>query len=465
MKKTNKIFSVILALALVFAMAIPAFAAGDGKITITNAVKDQTYTIYKMFDFVPVTGGDAESEQGFYTIAEGSPWEAFIAEGGAGAAYLAKDASNGTIVWVGDNTDARKAELAKLAVAYAKANSNITSVSQKATADGMVEFTGLDLGYYAIDSSLGAICGLSNTNKEYELHEKNEGPTLEKKIVEGDDLVDANNVAIGDTVTYQAKIKIGKGLKGYVMHDNMSAGLEYTGVTSVTVDGAPVAEANYTVKTADLCADCDFEIAFDDAYTATIGGKEIIVTYTAELTDAAVVGSTGNPNTAKLEYINETTTEYTPEDIVITYTTKLVVDKVDGEGKPLTGAEFTLTDANNNKYTATVSEDGTVFTWTGLKEGTYTLEETKVPAGYNKAENVTIEIECTEPDEVKSAADTATWVDSSNGIYETTVKNLTGSLLPETGGIGTTIFYIVGALLVVGAAVLLISKKRMACEA
>ena len=463
MKKTSKIFSVVLALVFVFAMAMPAFAANDGKITITNAVDGQDYTIYQMLNFAP-TAGDAT--KGVYTIVTG--WEEFF-NGDTAKAYF--DVTDGKVTLkTGATIDAA---LARAAVDYAKAKS-IAGTTKKAEGKTVV-FDGLNLGYFAVDTSLGAICSLTNTNSTATTIEKNEGPSIDKKIVENGNLVDANNVNIGDTITYQSKIHVGTGLNGYVMHDKMSAGLDYQAVTSVKIGGVEVDKANYTVKTTELAdADCTFEIVFNDTFIAANAEKDIVVTYTAKLNTNAVIGETGNPNTVKLTYTNETVTQSTPDDIVITYTTKLTVNKVNDEGTALKGAGFTLYDVNDNPVGNELKgDDMTTFVWTGLKEGTYTIRETTVPAGYNKAEDLTIVITCTEPETVSATTDKATWttdketdvVSVTGGLLETTIKNTTGALLPETGGIGTTIFYILGGLLVVGAAIVLITRKRSSVEA
>ena len=469
MKKTSKIFSVILALTLVFAMAIPAFAAdvADGKITVNNAVDGQAYSIYKMFSFA-----SAGENEGVYTV--DSDWQAFV--DGAGASYV--KVQNGTVEWIGGDSAESKAAFAKAALAYAE-EKNLTATATEVATGTTVEFTNLALGYYLVDSSLGSLCALDTTNKTATVDEKNDVPTLVKKIVEGEARVDANNVAIGDTVNYEVKIAAKAGAENYVMHDRMSAGLDLV-ADSIAVAGLTKG-TDYTVKTADFADDCDFEIEFSKTYLDSLkADTEIVVTYSATLNSNAVVGTTGNPNTAWLEYGNEIDVDgdgtpdeekpETPEDIVITYTTELVVDKTDGKN-PLAGAQFTLKDAAGKTYAAVVSEDGTKFTWTGLKEGTYTLSETVVPTGYNKADDITVEITCTEPETVDAETNTATWTDDhddvaeANGKFSTIVVNSTGSLLPSTGGIGTTIFYIVGALLVVGAVVLLITKKKTSVEA
>lgn len=468
MKQTKKIFSIVLAIALVCAMAIPAFAAGDGKITITNAVDEHTYTAYKMLNFTPVAG---ETDKGVYTIAEG--WENFFTTG-AGKGYFDISA-DGKVTLKADKT-AVDADLAKAAVAYAKDNKVAVAASETATGS-TVEFTDLDLGYYAVDTSVGTICSLTNTDSEETLVEKNSTPALEKKIVEGG-LVDTNTVAIGDTVTYQAKITVGKGAENYVMHDEMSDGLTYDKVVSVQVgDAVAAAGTDYLVKTSELeHTDCDFEIVFSNDYIETLAeNDEIIVTYTAVLNEGAVVGSTGNPNEAWLEYGEESSVSTTP-DIVITYTTSLTVNKTDKDGAPLAGAGFTLYKKNADgeyvKYGEEIT-DVTTFEWKGLDEGDYKIEETKVPAGYNKAADIEFKISAELVETVTTGEETATWEDKNeddevtvtDGAYTTSIKNLTGGLLPETGGMGTTMFYMVGAMMVAAAVVLLVSKKRMAFEA
>lgn len=459
MKKAQKIFGVVLALVMCFAMSIPAFAADTGSITISNAVEGEDYAAYKMFDFTPTEDGSS----GLYTIADG--WANFVT--GDGAAY----------VEVADNTVKAKenvdmAAFAKAALAYAEANSIAPAASATAETENVV-FDGLALGYYVVDSSVGALCALTNTNSNATLIEKNSTPSLEKKILEDGATVDANNVAIGDTVTYQATIVVGKGAQNYVMHDKMDAGLTYTGVTSVTVNNVAVDAANYEVVT-DVTDDCTFEVVFEDAYVGALDENTVItVTYTATLNENAVVGSTGNPNDAWLTYGDDNSTV---KDTVITYTTKLTVNKTDDKNTPLEGAGFTLykKDASGTYVavgTELKGEGMTTFVWNGLEAGDYKLVETTVPEGYNKANDIEFTITCTEPETVAAATDTATWsssksvVTTAGAVFATTVVNSTGELLPETGGTGTTIFYIVGGLLVAGAVIILITRKRMAAEA
>lgn len=459
----KKFFAVLMALVLVLSMGTVALAAGEtGKITINNAVKGETYTVYKMLNFAPTA--DASGDKGIYTIADG--WEAFFTTG-AGKTYF-EIADNGSVT----KTNDPDAELAAAAVAYGKTATGGFSESKDAEGTS-VEFAGLSLGYYAVDTSVGAICSLTNTNSEETLIEKNSTPTLEKKIVEGDKLVDANNVAIGDNVDYQITVTVGEGLTDYVVKDTMSDGLTYNKDAKVYVDGKEVTTGFTVATTAN-----GFTVTFDNDYIATLEkSEEIVIKFSAKLNNGATVGSTGNPNTAVLEYKNESEVETTPVDTVITYTTKLVIDKIDGDTKvPLKGAGFTLYKKNAEGAYVVVKEiaagETTEFIWTGLSEGDYKLSETTTPAGYNTIKDIEFTITCAEPETVAAATDKAAWSDDSDVISDTTegtfegeIENKTGSLLPETGGIGTTIFYVVGLALMLGAAILLITKKRMTAKA
>lgn len=467
----KKLFAVLVALTLVLSMGTIALAADGtaptGTITIENAVKDYDYTVYKMLNFVP---SNEAGDKGIYTIADG--WDSFI-KGTVGSQYFDVDA-NGTVT--------KKAEpdanLAREAVDFAKTIPAGTGFKDTKKAEATtVVFENLALGYYAVDTTVGAICSLTNTNSDEKLIEKNELPTLEKKIVEGEALVDANNAAINGTVDYQIKITIGKGLTDYVVRDTMSAGLTYKGDAKaylVDANGSltEIAEGNYTVTTTAN----GFDVAFKTEYTNTVEGATIVIKFSATLDTDAVIGSTGNPNTAKLDYKNENEVVSTPDDTVITYTTKLTIDKfetVDGKKIPLKGADFTLYKGDEVIGNKTIT-DGTKFEWTGLEAGVYTLKETTVPTGYNKAKDITFEIKCDVPEVVDAATNLADWTVTGDGVTETIVdavemdifegeiENKTGTLLPETGGIGTTIFYIVGITLMLGAAIVLISKKRMA---
>ena len=457
----KKFFAVLMALVLVLSMGTVALAAGEtGKITINNAVKGETYTVYKMLNFAPTA--DASGDKGIYTIADG--WEAFFTTG-AGKTYF-EIADNGSVT----KTKDPDAELAAAAVAYGKTATGGFSESKDAEGTS-VEFAGLSLGYYAVDTSVGAICSLTNTNSEETLIEKNSTPTLEKKIVEGDKLVDANNVAIGDNVDYQITVTVGEGLTDYVVKDTMSDGLTYNKDAKVYVDGKEVTTGFTVATTAN-----GFTVTFDNDYIATLEkSEEIVIKFSANLNNGATVGSTGNPNTAVLEYKNESEVETTPEDTVITYTTELVIDKIDGDTQlSLGGAGFTLykdSVADENKIGDELTT-GSTFTWTGLEAGKYILVESTVPAGYNGIKDIEFTITCTEPREVDSADDEAEWSTTSTKIsavdastFYGKIENNTGSLLPETGGIGTTIFYVVGLALMLGAAILLITKKRMTAKA
>lgn len=462
MKKTNKIFSVILALALVFAMAIPAFAAGEGKITITNAVKDQTYTIYKMLSFEPGQTADT----GVYKVAAG--WEAFFAEGGKGLTYFDVSATDGTVT-LKDGADV--AALAKDAIAYATAEGSTATAAGTDTADanGPLVFENLELGYYAVDTTLGTICSLDTTNKEAEITEKNTEPTITKEVQEDSDSSwgAKNDAEIGDTVNFRTTVAAKAGATKYIVHDKMEAGLTLKADT-IAIEDLTVGD-DYTVST--TCADgCTFEITFTQDYLDTItADTDIVITYSAVLNDKAEIVTDTNDNTTWLVYGDNATS--TEEATTKTLTYYFNLTKIDENDNTLDGAEFTLSNADGvmsfveieGGYRVATAEDTDTTTKIvagavvikGLDADTYTLTETKAPAGYNLLDKA-IDVKVT----AANVGETVTFTPADQEVV-----NKTGTLLPETGGMGTTILYIVGAILVVGAVVLLVSKKRMSAEA
>jgi len=216
-------------------------------------------------------------------------------------------------------------------------------------------------------------------------------------------------------------------------------------------------------------------------------GDSIVVSYTATLNENANTGTTGNKNTAKLTYTENNTPKDTPEDTVIVFTFNGIVNKVDPEGKPLTGAEFELVKVEDDgtksePITVTLNDEKTSFTFAGLKAGKYILTETKAPEGYNKLEKpiyfvieygttnddvpVLNKLEAYQTDEnwkkVESNA-TAEFVGNLNpddANVSTNVVNGEGIVLPDTGGIGTTIFTIGGCAIMILAAALYFASRR-----
>ncbi|MBQ3135933.1 MAG: SpaH/EbpB family LPXTG-anchored major pilin [Clostridia bacterium] len=479
----KKLFAVLLALTLVLSMGTIALAADTGTITIDNALSGAKYNIYKILDFAPVEGS---TTQGRYTVV--AEWDDFLA--GEGAAYLKTNAETGTIEWNGEETDARKAELAKAAVAYAKEKGIAATATKTAANDGDVTFTDVPLGYYAIDTSLGTICALTNVDNTFNAHEKNEKPDIDKFVQEDSEMTNAdegwgkvNDADIDQVVNYKSTITVGVGATNYVMHDTMEAGLTFNNDVVVKLaDGTAVDAKNYTVVYPATDGHT-FDVTFKNDFIASlVKGTQFTVYYSATLNENANIVTDGNDNTVYLSYGEDSTWE-TAEHKTTTYTWKMDVLKytMDGENKvSLAGAKFQLLGADNKAIkfsevtgaalpTYKVDADGAIDTITtdangkfelvGLDEGSYKLHETEAPAGYNKlAADIDVIITST----YDEAALTATYEINDEAPATIEVENKTGSLLPETGGIGTTIFYVVGIVMMLGAGIVLISKKRMA---
>ena len=454
MKKTfKKLFAALLAAALVLAMAVPAFAetnATKGSITIDGTVSGETYTIYRMFK---LDSYNAESNTYSYTVE--SAWENFF-KTGAGRNYITLDGQNHPTWTAADENDSTTvAAFAKAALDWAKVK-GITGTAETATGD-TVNFSGLDLGYYLVDSSLGALCGLNTTNPNATIKEKNEKPEIKKEVqTSTGDWGDKNNAK--------------NGAQTYTVTDTMSTGLTFnSGSLKVAANGTTAAASDYTLTPTEN----GFTLELHESYVSNLTkGTIIMVTYNATLNKNAVIDGDGNTNEVKLGYGNH---QNTVPSKVTTKSYQFDLVKVDGTtNKLLDGAEFELADgetklsfvkdANGNYRVATTGEKGTTTTITvkngkvniyGLAGKTYTLTETKAPDGYNKL--VTPEtVNLTDGSKASATIESETYVDG--GVV---VKNNAGTVLPSTGGMGTTLFYVIGGGLMVAAVVLLVTKKRM----
>lgn len=469
MKKTfKKLFAALLAAALVLAMAVPAFAvtnATKGSITISNTVKDETYTIYRMFK---LDSYNAESNTYSYTVE--SDWEGFF-KTGAGGNYITLDGQNHPTWTAADENDSTTvAAFAKAALAWA-ADKKISGTKETATG-GTVTFSNLDLGYYLVDSSLGALCGLNTTTPNVTIEEKNGQPTIEKKVKSHyDGWAEKNTAKIGDTVEFKIVVHVEAGAQSYKVADTMSDGLTFNSSSlKVTYKDAPAtANSDYTLEPGKNGT--TFTLTFKDSYVADKVGEAIVVTYNATLNDKAVV--TGNKNKATLGY----GTNKTVESETTTYTYEFDLVKVDGATKKLlNGAEFKLYDAENGGSVIKVvpvaggyrvangDETGAVDTIkvngkvhiSGLDKTTYWLEETKAPDGYNMlTERKPVSLT---NGSNNTTLTSSTWSEADHGVA---VENNAGTVLPSTGGMGTTLFYVIGGGLMVAAVVLLVTKKRM----
>ena len=481
MKHTKKLASLLLALALAFALAVPTFAEGEtGSITINDAIVGQTYTIYQILDLESYN-----ASANAYSYKATTAWNTFINSDAIKGTYVEVDAQ-GYVTWK-EGADA--AAFAKAAQKYAKDNS-ITNQGSVTATTTTVSFTGLDLGYYLVDTTLGTLCSLDTTNPNVTMEEKNEVPTNVKTVEEDSTKTygEKNDADIGQTVNFKSTITAQAGAENYVFHDTMSAGLTYGSVTGITLNGTTVDASNYTV-TAPAADGDTFDVTFTQAFCDTLkANDQIVISYTATLNENAVIAGDGNPNESKLSYGDKGDASHTPSGTTPSSTTKTYTWDVDvfkytmnGETETaLAGAKFTLSknangsnpialvsEGNNVYRVAKTGETGTVteittdttgkFTIQGLDADTYYLTETAAPAGYNKlAGPVTIVIG--ENGVVNGTTE------APQGVDEVKVLNQTGTELPSTGGMGTTLFYVLGGVLVVGAVVLLITKKRMGAE-
>ena len=489
MKLIKKIAAIMFAFMMVVSMSCNVkaeetegvYGQHGGSITITGALQGQTYTIYEMLKLESFSGNNYS-----YTIADG--WEDFFKEGAEGAKYMQKD-ENGYMSFIagkGGNADIR--EFAQKALAYAQEGHGIyTQNNSPMEGKDTVEFTGLNLGYYLVGSTTGALCGLDTTHKKVEIKEKNGVPSVDKKIVQNDTDVESNFANIGDTVYFKTTITAKSGAENYILHDTMDTAFTFKDDIVVQSNGVTIDSSKYTIyyhnnnteKTNHVKDDCTFEIRFTKDYLDTLANDQnIVVTYSAILNGDANIGR-GDHNATHLTYgdnkntVDVTTTTYTSQIKVLKYTgdtthvlagAKFKLFKQEAGGEALT---FVKKAGNEENYRLTVQGESGIaeivttssgaFTMQGLKPGVYWLEETAAPKGYNKlVKRINVEIN-TNGNLIIDGKD------KENGlpINQVNVENKTGTVLPSTGGAGTTMIYLVGAVLVLGSGVVLVTKRRV----
>lgn len=499
-KAMKKLMAALLAVAMVCAMAIPAFAAGSSSTstapvttlyTIAAPHNGHTYEIYQIFT------GDYDALQP--SMLTNIKW----GKNGKGGAV--GDAVDQAILNELSGVASSAIDSAKLAVIEKYVT--LTNPVETIVDGGSVEVAG---GYYLIKDQDGSLSGsepyttylVSVVGTVTITPKSNDVPEFEKKLKDTNDSTgdttgwqDSADYDIGDDIPFRLQGTVPEDYDSYktyyyAFHDKEEAGLTFDS-SSVKVfvgdevNGTKIDASNYTVVT-NPADGCTFEIVFDDLKNIpTVTANSIItVTYKSRLNENAVLGAQGNVNKAKLEYSNNpkgTGTGRTPWDNVIVFTYKVVVNKVDQNRQPLEGAEFTLTkklkDGTENVIPMKIdTSNKALFTLSGLDDGVYTLTETVTPAHYNTISPITFTV---------NADHTITWEadprntvltslsgntasgeitfthNETDGSLTTDVVNNIGTTLPGTGGIGTTIFYVIGGGLMVAAAILLITKKRM----
>ncbi len=501
-KKFKKLLSLVLAAVMVLAMSVTAFAADVDApdvsvpsattytLTLNNTGKTaHTFEVYQIF-----TGDLNES-----TLSN-IKWGSNVSE--AGQTALGDAAAYAKTI-----TSANVATVAETLSGYLTGTAQTVTVA--AGNSGTV--SGLAAGYYFVkdtdksqtkDNS-AYTSYILEVVKDTEATTKLDIPTVVKKVKdtneskeETTDWQDSADYKVGSTIPYQITGTLPSNFDKYTTYyykftDTMSKGLTYkAGNAKIKADGVDVtsafkevvsaADENGNVTVTWTCT--DLKSISNVTLSST---SKIVVNYDCTLNDNAVMGSTGNPNTVDLTYSNNPNKggdgDYgtTPEDKNIVFTYNVTVNKYSesvSDGNKLTGAGFTLYKKINGNWVAVGDEVKgealSTFTWNRVDDGDYKLVETTVPAGYNKMTDIEFTISATHDTtaddpkltdltgDVTKGTATFTKAKDLSGL-STDVINNKGSELPSTGGMGTTIFYIIGVVLILGAGVVLVTRRRM----
>ena len=490
MKLFKKFASFVLAFAMVMAIAMPSVvkAAGNGSITITGAKACHTFEAYQIF------AGDASDK----TLSN-LKWGSGVTPDGQTALGNAKTKADS----LKNDSDAKD-------FAY-EVSKYLATASASSVADGQdYKINGLAPGYYLVKDKDGTvpqeqaytkfILEVVGTNVSAAV--KSSVPTSEKKVKDTNDTTgkttgwqDSADYDIGDQVPFQLTGNVAddysqyKGAYQLVFHDTLSNGLTFN-ENSVKVyvndSDTPVSSDQYTIAYP-ATDNHSFDVTINDVKSLGDQVTKVRVEYTATLNENAVIGSVGNPNTMYMEFSNNpnsttgTDKGQTPEDKVIVFTYKVVINKVDSRRIPLAGAAFKLEKVLSNgekklvkEYTIGEDEDDpekTRFEFTGLDDGKYILTETVTPEGYNTMDPITFNITAshdTKSDDPKLTDLNGNAVDGeikftvneTKGTLTASVVNYMGSELPSTGGMGTTVLYVAGTIMILAAGVFLVMKKK-----
>ncbi len=514
MKKMKRVLGLLMALVLVFSLSSMALAAEPQPlssstdtsftITVNPAYSGETYTAYKIFD---VTYSDEDSDGNVsysYTIEGDSAWYNTVSN--SGLFTLTQITGTNTYVVVvnddvtGEQIAAALSTIPDGAVVAATATPEFEDNADGSSGSGSVtlDVTSSGAGYYFVTTSLGSVVSIDTTNPTATIADKNPVPGITKQVEnvshngeleENGDVTEGteDTAKVGDILEYEITITEAAHKSALCLHDTMTSGLTYYGsehihvyLNSVSTPNL-VSDGNYTIQDSECEDGCDFEIVFDPEWLDTLSDTDvIIVTYEAVVNEDAVEV---NGNDAHLTY---GTNGYSVSVTTETDVYGLDLEKVDGDGNELDGATFTLAYGDSfGDLSGTLVEfyfDGTTYTVHdaidqeyageetttdilvgsatifGLDAGTYTLTETEAPDGYNKLTSA-ITVTIAEDGTVTISGNDLGSV--GEGTTTITVVNNAGSILPGTGGIGTTIFYIIGIIIVAGVVVLLITRRRM----
>lgn len=469
MKTMRKLFRVLLALAMTLALAVPAFAAETGSITITNPQENHTYTAYKIFDVT--YSGDNHS----YTISDTDPAFSTV------KAYADVAANNLNLTAVANTNKYNVSSSAGFSAAsfaqYLKTKADSLGTGTAFIEDGnTMKASGLALGYYFISGTSGTVCELA-TAKNIQIRDKNEVPEIKKDVDDND-----RTVEIGQKLTYTITGKV-PSTKGYdeftyQVTDTMTEGLTFNKDVKVTIGGTDVTtDATITKNENGFVASVNM-MDYQDQIDAPV-----VITYTATVNEKAIQ-SDKETNTATLKYSNDPANKDSFKESSVkveVFSFNIVINKYakGNENTKLEGAKFVLKNAENKYYkydaatkAVTWVDDKSAATevstdangaarFDGLQAGTYSLEETVAPAGYNQlTKDITIVLDKNGSATIDGAA-SAPGADHS---LTTGVANSTGTLLPETGGAGIVTFVALGALAVICSGVFLVTNKRMSKE-